>query len=210
MFNLTVYELKIMRKINTPIKIQDYIDTFPINWGEGYMSPRKTLREGKMHCMEGAFFAAATLWINSGINGDINRDKPLLLDLKTVGDHDHVVALYKRNGYWGAISKTNHASLRFRDPVYKTVRELAMSYFHEYFNDSTGKKALREYSTAPFDLSKYGNEWITSEKDLGYIVEKLDFARHSSAWPKKNTKYIRKADPMERKAGKLTEWKNKK
>lgn len=199
MFELQPHERKIFKKLNSPIKIQDFLDTFPINWEDGYMSPRRVIKEKKVHCMEGAFFAAAALWING--------EKPLLLDLKTVGDDDHVVALYKRNGFWGAISKTNHATVRFRDPVYLSLRELSMSYFHEYFNDDTGKKALREFSTEPFDLRKFGKAWITTDKDLEYIVEKLDFAKHSKAWPTKNNRFIRKADKMERKAGVLKEWK---
>lgn len=201
MFGLSSHELKTLRKLNTPIKVQDFLDTFPINWDEGHLSPRLVLRKKKMHCFEGALLAATALWIQG--------EKPLILDLIAPYDEDHVVALYKRNGFWGAISKTNHASVRFRDPIYKNLRELAISYFHEYFNDKTGKKALRKYSSEPFDLSIFGTEWITSEEDLEYIVEKLDKTPHRSLVPKKNERLIRKADPMERKAGALTEWKRK-
>ena len=140
MFGLTKQELKIFKKLNTPIKIQDFLDKIPMNWekkGETYFSPRRALEARKMHCLEGAIFAATALWLQG--------EKPLLLDLKAKGDDDHVVALYRRNGYWGAISKTNHAALRFRDPVYKTIRELALSYFHEYFLDRDGKKILDFY-----------------------------------------------------------------
>ena len=121
------------------------------------MSPRRALREGKMHCFEGALLAATALWLRG--------EGPLLLDLKTKDDFDHVVALYKKNDRWGAISKTNHATLRFRDPVYRTVRELAVSYFHEYFDNKSGKKTLRSYSR-PLDLRTFGTNWITTEKDL--------------------------------------------
>lgn len=198
MFNLTISESAIFRKLKSPIKIQDFLDSLPINWKEEYLSPRKVLQKRKAHCMEGALFAATALWFNG--------EKPLLMDLKVVGDVDHVVALYKRNGYWGAISKTNHATVRFRDPVYKTPRELAMSYFHEYFNDETGKKALRSYSD-PFNLNRFGNKWITEEKDLEFIAEALDKSSHHSILPKKNIKFIRKADKMELRAGRITEWK---
>jgi hypothetical protein len=153
MFNLTKSELKILRKLNTPIKIQDFLDTLPINFekrGDTQMSPRKVLREKKAHCIEGALLAAAALWIAG--------EEPLLMDLKAMPhDDDHVVALYKINGLWGAISKTNHATVRFRDPIYRTVRELALSYFHEYFLDKDSKKAkagqkvLYSYSK-PFNL----------------------------------------------------------
>ena len=106
----------------------------------------EVLRAGKAHCMEGALLAAAIL--------EFHGHKPLLLDLRSTSeDLDHVVALFKQNGYWGAISKTNHVVLRYREPIYGSVRELAMSYFHEYFLDN-GKKTLREYSV-PVDLGKF-------------------------------------------------------
>ncbi len=200
MLGLTKIELTTLRKISTPIKIQDFLDTFPINHekrGETYMSPRRTLASGKMHCLEGALVAALALWLHG--------EPALLMDLKTKGDDDHVVTLYKRNGYWGAISKTNHASLRFRDPVYKTLRELALSYFHEYFLDSTGKKVLRSFSE-PFNLKKLGTKWITADEDLFSIAEAIDASPHHNLVPKKNIRLIRPADSMERKAGKIIEW----
>lgn len=203
MFGLSPSEMVVFRKLNTPIKIQDFLDSMPINWCKGkeghtYMSPRRVLREQKMHCLEGALFAAAALWIQ--------RERPLLLDLKADGDDDHVVALYKRNGYWGAISKTNHATVRFRDPVYKTVRELAVSYFHEYFVNKTGKKVLRSFSE-PFSLKPFGTAWITAQEDLDDLVLALDDSPHTKIFPSKNIPFIRKADPMEKRAGVLIEWK---
>lgn len=203
MFSLTPSELVVFKKLTTPSKIQDFLDTFPINWeksGETYMSPRRTLREKKMHCLEGALVAATALWLQG--------EQPLLLDLKAPGkkfDDDHVVTLYKRNGYWGAISKTNHAALRFRDPVYKTLRELALSYFHEYFDNATGKKILRAYSK-PFDLAKLSPVWVTSEEDLHFIAEALDHSPHYPLFPKTHEKLLRNADHMELLAGKLIEW----
>jgi hypothetical protein len=199
---LTPEELALLRSLSTPIKIQDFLDTFPVNFEkkeETCMSPRKALREGKAHCIEGAMIAATALWLHG--------EKPLLLDLKTVkGDDDHVVALYKRGGRWGAISKTNHATLRFRDPIYKSVRELAASYFHEYFLDSTGVKTLRSHS-GPFNLARFGTRWITDEEDAWHIAQALDESKHFPLFPKENLRYIREADTMERKAGAITEWK---
>ncbi len=213
-FNLSKSELEVFRKLNSPIKIQDYIDKFPVNYekhGETYMSPRRALKAKKMHCMEGAVFAAAALWLNN--------EEPLLMDLKIKAGgrghlaEDHVVALYKRNGYWGAISKTNHATLRFRDPIYKNLRELALSYFHEYFLDKKGNKVLRSYS-GPMNLKKFGVNkkrksgwWVTAEEELEEMVQALDDSRHFSILPKINEKFLRRADKMERKAGELREWK---
>src|SRR3989338_8972166 len=116
-------------------------------------------------------------------------------------DVDHVVALFKKNGYWGAISKTNHAILRFREPVYKTPRELAMSFFHEYFDD-TGKKNMREFSE-PFDLSKIKDRsWMTSKDNLWNLVRALDESRHYKILNKKQIANLRLADAIEIKAGK--------
>ena len=201
MFNLSPQELKILRKLKTPIKIQDFLDTLPINFEEPeptYLSPRRVLRERKAHCLEGALLAAAALWLHG--------EPPLLLDLKTTNaDEDHVVALYKRNGYWGTISKTNHTSLRFRDPVYRTLRELALSYFHEYFINKTGSKTLRSYSCA-FNLKQFGTSWITAEENLDEIAEALDHSLHFPLLPTKNKRYLRPASKLERQAGHLTEW----
>jgi hypothetical protein len=203
---LTPTELSILKKLSSPKKIQDFLDTLPINHeknGETYMSVRRTLREKKAHCFEGALLAALALYVHS--------EPPLLLDLSTTSkDIDHVVALYKKNGYWGAISKTNHYCLRFRDPVYKTVRELAVSYFHEYFLNITGAKTLRAYSK-PFDLRKYinkkGMDWVSSEEDVTALVDALEDSPHYQIFPKENLKYLRNADRTERKAGDIVEWK---
>ena len=200
MFGLTKKELAIFKKLSTPIKIQDFLDSFPMNWEkeeETYMSPRLSLREKKMHCLEGALVAGLALWLKG--------EEPLLLDLKASGDDDHIVTLYQRNGYWGAISKTNHSALRFRDPVYKSIRELAMSFFHEYFVNETGKKSLRFYGQ-PLNLKKLGTDWITTEENLDFIAEALDNVRHFPCFPKSNLKLIRPADEMERKAGRIIEW----
>lgn len=201
MFGLTKEELRILKKLSTPIKIQDYLDSIPINFekkGETYMSPRLVLKENKAHCLEGALLAGVALWLNG--------EKPLLLDLRAPNDVDHVVTLYKRNGHWGAISKTNHVVLRFRDPVYRTIRELVLSYFHEYFDNKTCIKTLREYSAVPFNLKTLGTNWITTEEDLQYIAQAIDDAPHLRLFPKKHAKLIRRADIMELSAGKLIEW----
>jgi len=199
-FDFSSREFKTFRRLNTPQKIQDFLNSIPINFeekGETLMSPRRVLREKKAHCMEGALLAAAALWMNG--------EKPLLLDIKTTKDDmEHVVALFKKFGRWGAISKTNHVVLRYREPVYKSVRELALSYFHEYFLDS-GKKTMRSFS-GPFDLRRFGKEWLTSEKNLWYISKALDKSPHEKILTPVMAKKLRKADLIEAKAGKLKEW----
>jgi len=131
------------------------------------------------------------------------------MDIKTKDlsvDYDHVVALYKENGYWGAISKSNHVVLRYREPIYASYRELAMTYFHEYILDD-GRKMMKSFSR-PFDLRKFNKKkWITDEEDLWYIEEALERSPHIQVANSKTAKKYRKADPIERKAGKLTIWK---
>lgn len=199
MFGFNQQEMKLLHTLNSPVKIQDYLETLKINFKDTCMSPRRVLREKKAHCIEGAMLATAALWING--------ERPLVLDLKAVDhDEDHAVTVFRRNGCWGAISKTNHAVLRYREPVYRNIRELVMSYFHEYFMND-GKKTLRQYS-APLDLSRFIKRgWTTVEEDIWYIPEYLDNMPH---WPILNRQALatlRKADPIEIKIGKIVQWK---
>jgi hypothetical protein len=200
-FKIFPKELAILRKLHTPGAVQDFLNTLPMNFTgrkHTYASPLVVLQTKKAHCMEGAILAAAALWYHGR--------PPLLLDLKTTKkDEDHVVALFKEDGRWGAISKTNHAVLRYRDAVYRDPRELAMSYFNEYFLD-TGVKTMRSYST-PFDLLKYGDEWLTSRGDLGDIAADLDFSKHFQIIKKGDERKLRRADRSEIEAGKILEWK---
>lgn len=213
---------KVLKRLSTPKKIQDFLDTLPVNLeesGDTYMSVRRTLQLGEAHCLEGALVAALALWIQG--------QPPLLLDLKSSNGDDHIVALFKQGGRWGAISKTNHTTLRFRDPVYETVRELALSYFHEYIHLKTGEKILESYSE-PFDLrnakalfinsseeaKKATNEdsivdWIIGDDELDWLADGLDGVFHHRMYPIKNKKYLRRADKMELKAGNVVEWSKK-
>lgn len=198
---LTGTEKQLLARLNSPQEIQDYLDSLPVNYevhGETYMSPRRMIAAKTAHCFEGALFAAAALAYHG--------HKPLLLDIQTIPrDEDHVVALFRQHGHWGAISKTNHAILRYRDPIYKTVRELAMSYAHEYMMEN-GVKSMRAYS-APFDLSQYTpEEWVTEKEDLGWLVNHLDESRHFPIAPKKNIRLLRKGSKVELQALTHVEW----
>ncbi len=193
-------EFDIFKKLNSPVKIQNFVDGLCINFEptrETCRSPLLVLRRWEAHCMEGAMLSAAALWYNG--------EKPLLLDLKTTkDDHDHVVALFRRDGLWGAISKTNHAVLRYRDPIYKNVRELAMSYFNEYFLDN-GKKTMRSYS-APFSLLTLDSRWLTARENLWQIGADLDDSKHFSVLPKNGASKLRCADQVEIETGKIVQW----
>lgn len=195
-----VPEFKVLRNLDRPRKVQDFLDRMPINKEsarETCTSPLVTLRRNKAHCMEGALLAALALWMHG--------DKPLILDLRTTAnDVDHLVALFRNGRYWGGITKTNHAVLRYREPVYRDVRELAMSYFHEYFMDD-GIKTLREYST-PFDLTKWKGDWATSEHDLWDLEKAIDRSPHHKLLNRSQIAGLRRADEIEIRAGKLQEW----
>ena len=199
---LTPPERALLKKLRTPQKVQDYLDTLPVNFersGETYMSPRRVMRRKTAHCFEGALFCAAAV----AFHGQV----PLLMDLRTTsGDEDHVVALFKQYGRWGAVSKTNHSILRYRDPVYESPRELAMSYFHEYLLWENRTKSLRAYSK-PYDLSKFAPEkWVTAESELFWLVEALDKTRHFPIAPKKNLRLLRKGARIELQALEAEEW----
>lgn len=190
--------LREIRHLNTPRKIQDFLETLPYSFDTGrdmLRSPIRVWRERTAHCIEGALLAAAALWTAG--------QRPLLLDLRsTPDDLDHVVALYRRYGCWGAISKTNHGVLRYREPIYASVRELALSYFHEYFLDD-GRKTMRDYSD-PFDLEKhFGDAWLTREDDLWDVAEALDDSPHHRIMKPAQIRQLRRADPIEIEAGKL-------
>ncbi|MFA5889258.1 MAG: hypothetical protein WCW47_03805 [Candidatus Paceibacterota bacterium] len=195
----TKEEIKLFRKLNTPKKIQDYTSLLKFDFGRDakFSSPRVVIKNKKADCLEGALLAAAIL--------EFHGHKPLILDLRSSHkpfDYDHTVAVFKQFGCFGAISKTNHAVLRYREPVYKTIRELVMSYFHEYFLNN-GKKTLREYSK-PLDLSIIKLvDWRTTEKDLWEIHEVLDKAKHYFVLSKKQIKNLRRADKVELEAGKV-------
>ena len=198
-------ELKIIKKLNNPKKIQDFLNNLKINFeenGDSCMSPRRVLRERKAHCVEGAILAAAIL--------KTLEFKPLIVDLEANNkDFDHVIAVFKEGKCWGAISKTNHAVLRYREPVYKSIRELVMSYFHEYLLDN-GKKTLRKYCL-PVDLSIFDKRaWITSEEDVWYIPDYLTKVKHFNILNKSQIMGLRKADKLEIEAGKLVEEKGRK
>lgn len=202
MWNLSAGEIKLFKRLDTPQKIQNFLDTLPINYekkGDTHRSPREMLVHKKAHCIEGAIFAAAVLWYHG--------HEPLVMDFTTKPhDEDHVLALFKQNGFWGAISKTNHNILRYRDPVYTTYRELAMSYFHEYLVYKTGQKTLVSFSI-PVNLKKHGHDWITATDDLWWLDTVLDSAPHIAAIPLKNRKFVRKSDPIERSLENHREWK---
>lgn len=185
-------EIKEFKRFDSPIKIQRFLDSIPYNSSSGTKSPLNVLKMRNAHCFEGALFAAAALK-NLG-------HKPLIVDMRAVNDDDHVIAVFKTDNRWGAVAKSNFTILRYREPVYMTIRELVMSYFDFYYN-TKGEKTLREYSN-PFNLDRFDKQgWITTNKDLTYIGDYLDCSKHQDIADKKIMKTLSKVDKKLFKAG---------
>ena len=176
------------RRLNTPEKIQRFLDDLAYDKepdGPRCRSPRRTLRDQTAHCMEGALLGAAALRMLG--------HPPLLLDLGAVRDDDHVLAIYRVHGHWGAVAKSNYSGLRFREPVYRTLRELVMSYFEHYYNLQR-EKTLRNYSR-PVNLERFDRlGWMTAEEDPWAIPEYLCTIAHSPILPRRMVKRLSRVD----------------
>lgn len=190
-----------MGELNTPAKVQDFLNKLKFNFekkGETLKSPLYTLREKNAHCIEGALLGAYIL--------SLHGHKPYLLHLKTTkDDYDHVIVPFRVQGLWGALSKTNHAVLRYREPIYKNIHELVKSYFHEYFLNN-GRKTLRQYSKL-LNLNSFEKNWMLLEGNLWGIDQELDKIKHYDILTKSAIKGLRKADQIETKAAKIAEFK---
>ncbi len=167
--SLTKQERKAISALTTPAKIQAFLDDIPYSGEERYRCPLTVLRDGTGHCFDGALFGAAML-------RRLGHPPRILDMLPNARDDDHVLALYQRDGHWGAVAKSNFSGLRFREPVYRTVRELVLSYFEDYFN-AAGEKTLRRY-TVPLNLKAFDKlDWMTSDDNLEAIALRLDELR---------------------------------
>jgi hypothetical protein len=185
-------EVIFLNTLNDPDKIQGFLDSIDYNPNYECRSPRWVIKKRSAHCFEGALFAAAAL--------NYIGYKPLLVDMKAFNDDDHVIAVFKEDGYWGAVAKSNFTTLRYREPVYRSLRELIMSYFDFYFN-ICGDKSLRAYSL-PLDLSIFNNQnWATTDLDLEYIGDKLEQLHHFDVVTKKMVNKLKIASETMLKAG---------
>jgi hypothetical protein len=198
---LTPREFAALDRLSTPEKIQAFLNAIPINHeigGETVLSAREVFRQRRAHCIEGAFLAATALWIHG--------EPPFVMHLDCdTTDFPHVIALFRRAGAWGTISKTNGAPLRYRDPIYRTLRELALSYFHEYSN-KRGHKTLRSYSM-PFDMRRIPpGEWITAKHNCWKTHDRITEQRHFALISRKQERLLAPRDKFERKASKIVEY----
>jgi hypothetical protein len=197
---LTAAEFALLERLDTPQKIQAFVYGLRQNFepnGDTCRPVRVVLRTRTAHCIEGAMLAGAALWVHG--------QAPLVMDMRAVRDFDHVVTLFRHHGRWGAISKTNGIGLRWRDPVYRTLRELAMSYFHEYTN-RRNHKTLREYSL-PLDLRRFDPRlWVSGEKNAWRVAEELDELRHFRLVSGRHLRSVTRRDPFERQVGDLRQY----
>lgn len=193
---LTFKQAKLLTKLNTPKKVQDFLVFFPQNFepkGDTARSVKSAIEANSAHCVEGAMIGAMALWLQG--------HPPLLIDLCAHRDMDHVIAPFKQNGKWGAISKTNYTCLRWRDPVYRSIRELVMSYFHEYAKGP--RKTLRSYSR-PFDLRKISPAlWVNGTKDCWELTSLISTIKHYNIIDKKAERNLRPRDAVEIKTDKI-------
>ncbi len=167
---LDAAQMETWRGLNDPFEIQAYLDTVPYSPEDLNRSPLRVMRDRLAHCLDGALFAAGALW-RLGY-------PPVLVQMLPVPgtDDDHIVAVYRRHGGYGAVAKSNFVGLRFREPIYRTVRELALSYFEVYFN-ADGMKTLREYR-APWRLPALDVlDWMTEDRGGDVIEERLNHVR---------------------------------
>lgn len=204
MLGLSRAEYALLRRLDTPEKIQHFLYGLKQNFepdGDSCNSVRVVLERRRAHCIEGAMLAACALWIHG--------EPPLLLDQQAERDFDHVVALFRRKGCWGAISKTNGIGLRWRDPVYRSLRELSMSYFHEYYNRHD-RKTLRTYSR-PFDLRRLKpSQWVTAQDGAWDLIDALEATRHYRLVTRAQQRALARRDPFERVVGNLLQYRKPK
>jgi hypothetical protein len=190
----TAAELRKLRSLKNPHGIQRFLDDMPYHVATTAWSPRRVLRENTSHCFEGALFAAAALRANGY--------PPLILDLEADHDTDHVIAIYRIRGHWGAVAKSNFTGCRYREPVYRSLRELALSYFDVYFN-LRGERTLRTFSR-PVNMARFDrHHWTTTEEHLWYVAEYLFTIRHHRLFTSTMVKNLHRLDDRSFRAGRL-------
>lgn len=189
----TAGERDVLRRLSTPSRIQDYVDRLVYRPEDDPGSPRRVMAEQRANCYDGAIFAAAALRRLG--------HPPLLLDLWAVRDDDHVLAVFRKDGAWGAVAKSNFVGLRYREPVHRTLRELVLSYFEQYFNVD-GEKTLRAYSARPLALAAFDRwRWTFRDDALRYVSDRLDALPHLPVLTRSMERGLARVDPRSLEAG---------
>lgn len=167
---LTGSERRLLARLSCPVRIQAFLDDLTYSHEDSYRCPLRVLRDRKAHCYDGAVFAAAAL-ARLGY-------PPLVVNLfpKTRDDDEHLLAIYRQHGAWGAVAKSNFVGLRFREPIHRTLRELVISYFEHYYNLAR-EKTLRSY-TRPLNLTAFDRQqWLTRDETMDLIADRLSAMR---------------------------------
>ncbi len=181
-------ELKLLRPLQSPAHIQAFLDGIPYSTDPVYRCPRSVLRDRQAHCYDGAVFAAAALRRLG--------HPPVILNMMAERDDEHLVAIFREDGYWGAVAKSNTTGLRFREAVYRSLRELLMSYFEQYFNVE-GLRSLRSY-LRPLDLRQVDHfKWMTDDAAIDLIAARLDKRRRI---PLVTEAMVRRLSPVDRRS----------
>ena len=187
-------ELRTLKSLDTPWKIQKFLNNLPYHLEDTAFSPRLVLRHRTAHCFEGAVFAAAALRVNGYA--------PLILDLEAVNDTDHVITPFQQHGAWGAIASSNYPGCRYRAPIYRTLRELALSYFNDYFNNRR-ERTMRTYSR-PVNLKRFDKiNWMTCEEPVWFIAEHLCEIPHTRLLTPRMERALTRVDERSYLAGTL-------
>lgn len=190
----TVEERELLRPLDSPDKIQAFLDTVDYSADPIYRAPRSVMRDRKAHCVDGALFAACALRAIG--------QRARIIELRAVRDDDHLLALYERDGHIGAVAKSNFVGLRYREPVFRSVRELALSYFHDYYNVA-GEKTMRAYSV-PLDLRAFDADgWMFRDEAVDAIIARLEASRHYTLLTRKNEASLVPMDERALEAGLL-------
>ena len=191
-FGFTPAELRKLRSLKTPYGVQRALDAMPYHLEDTAWSPRRVLRENTSHCYEGALFAAAALRANGY--------PPLIVDLEAEHDTDHVIAVYRVDGCWGAVAKSNYTGCRYREPIYRSLRELALSYFDVYFN-LRAERTLRTFSR-PVNMRRFDPlRWMTTDKPVWFVAEYLLTIRHFPLISSAQAKRLHRLDGRSFRAG---------
>ena len=198
---LTAAEFALLERLSTPEKIQSYLNSIPTNHeidGETIHSVRSVIRHRRAHCIEGAMLAACAMWVHGR--------PPLVMHLDCApSDYPHVIALFRSGTFWGAVSKTNGVALRYRDPIYRSLRELALSYFHEY-TDKAGRKTLRSFTSA-FDLRRIDAAlWVANGNNCQQVEDTLSGLAHYPLISSRHTQLLTRIDAFQRKVSKLSQY----
>ena len=186
-------DMTVMRRLNSPLKVQEFLWQLPYSADECYRSPRSVIRDRTAHCFDGALFAAAALR-RIGF-------PPLLVDmLPNDRDDDHVIAIFRVRGYWGAVAKSNFAGLTYREPIHRSLREVVLSYFEQFFNVA-GEKTLRAY-TAPVNLERFDDiHWMGDDSQLDQVADGLDRARKVKLLTRSMIRRLARVDDRSLRAG---------